>query len=419
VLTIRHGLWGLAAAFLSILSNPAHAAWTETNIFTFTSEGTSYAGLARDDAGNLYGTAGNNVFKLSPPAAPNAAWTETILYTFTGGLDGTLPNTTPVIDKAGNLYGTTIYGNSVSPGTAYRLSPPAPGGTQWTKTTIHRFTGDESYGPYEGLSIDGAGNLYGMAWVGFPVEDGHVFRLKAPVLANGTWIETIIANVKMPFGEAPHAALTLDPQGNLYGAEGRTHEACAIGDCGTIFRLAPPVSGKRLWTKTVLYAFKGRTDGINPQSGLVIGKYGAIYGATAAGGIPSCLGSAGPQGCGTVFKLTPTGKVNGLWTETVIHRFSSRNAYPAGGLAIDKGGNLYGSQAIPFSQKGAAAIYQLARPTAENTSWTETKLNIFYHSRTSHFLSPPLLDPTGNVYGTADGWKDVERSVFKLTKPHL
>jgi len=72
---------------------------------------------------------------------------------------------------------------------------------------------------------------------------------------------------------------------------------------------------------------------------------------------------------------------------------------------------------IPFGQKGTAAVYQLARPTDGNTAWTKTILQPFYYSGGSHFLSPPILDPAGNVYGTASGWKNVTQSVFELTKP--
>src|ERR1700743_981564 len=68
-------------------------------------------GLVADARGNLYGNTFDggpnpygNVFELTPAAA--GTWQETVLYTFTGGTDGALPESTLVLDAAGNIYGT-------------------------------------------------------------------------------------------------------------------------------------------------------------------------------------------------------------------------------------------------------------------------------------------------------------------------
>jgi uncharacterized repeat protein (TIGR03803 family) len=93
------------------------------------------AGLARDNAGNLYGTtlAGGNfacgsgsgcgvVFKLDTTAK------ETVLHRFTGGVDGANPSASLVRDAAGNLYGTTYSGGSTACGgqgcgVVFKLTP--------------------------------------------------------------------------------------------------------------------------------------------------------------------------------------------------------------------------------------------------------------------------------------------------------
>jgi uncharacterized repeat protein (TIGR03803 family) len=64
--------------------------------------------------------------------------------------------------------------------------------------------------------------------------------------------------------------------------------------------------------ETVLYSFKGGSDGISPLAGLIADNHGALYGTTEIGG------SGCPQypGCGTVFKLTPPAKGQTAWTET-------------------------------------------------------------------------------------------------------
>src|SRR5271165_4687284 len=48
------------------------------------------------------------------------AQTYKLLYNFTGQADGLSPEAGLTMDKAGNLYGTTIYGGT-GPGTVFRL----------------------------------------------------------------------------------------------------------------------------------------------------------------------------------------------------------------------------------------------------------------------------------------------------------
>jgi uncharacterized repeat protein (TIGR03803 family) len=96
----------------------------ETVLYAFSGmDGASpTAGLIQDAAGNLYGTTpfgGNTssttcidaggcgvVFKLDPSGK------ETVLYTFTGGADGFNPTAGLVRDAAGNLYGTAPGGGA-------------------------------------------------------------------------------------------------------------------------------------------------------------------------------------------------------------------------------------------------------------------------------------------------------------------
>ncbi len=74
--------------------------------------------LTEDAAGNLYGAAADNeavpapssVFKLTQ------AGELTVLHDFTGVPDGNVANTAPILDAAGNLYGTTLTGGFVCNG---------------------------------------------------------------------------------------------------------------------------------------------------------------------------------------------------------------------------------------------------------------------------------------------------------------
>lgn len=90
-------------------------------IFCFIAVGTTgcsgpWGTLVLDAAGDLYGASyGNglyqsgNVFKLTQS---NGSWTYTDLYDFTGGNDGGNPAGALILDRNGNLYGTTLRGGS-------------------------------------------------------------------------------------------------------------------------------------------------------------------------------------------------------------------------------------------------------------------------------------------------------------------
>jgi uncharacterized repeat protein (TIGR03803 family) len=117
----------------------------------------AYSGLTRDKAGNLYGTTlygGTNggfgtVFKLHPSGK------ETILHSFAGTPDGEDPRSVLVRDAAGNLYGTTQYGGTNGGfGTVFKLE------AKGKLTLLHSFAGTPNgEDPYAGLLRDKAGNL--------------------------------------------------------------------------------------------------------------------------------------------------------------------------------------------------------------------------------------------------------------------
>ena len=112
-------------------------------------------------------------------------------------------------------------------------------------------------------------------------------------------------------------------------------------------------------TLTTLYNFAGN-DGAQPTGRLIFDKSGALYGTTDIGGAegsPSygdlvfdksgaLYGATlfgGTFNHGTVFKLTPPAKADGVWTETILHSFTGNDGVnPYDGLILDKSGALYG-----------------------------------------------------------------------------
>jgi uncharacterized repeat protein (TIGR03803 family) len=108
------------------------------------------------------------VFKLAPGPRPSptvyGGWVETVLYAFTGSSDGGDPRGGLIFDSAGNLNGTTAGGGGIGCGlagcgTVFRLTPQSNG--SWTETVLYSFTGPDGAGPQDSLVLDQAGNLYG------------------------------------------------------------------------------------------------------------------------------------------------------------------------------------------------------------------------------------------------------------------
>jgi len=252
------------------------------------------AGLVRDSAGNLYGTTEHGgdltcgsgvgcgtVFKLDKTDK------ETVLYSFINGADGSEPVAGVILDKAGNLYGTTQYGGPFSSGTVFKVD------TTGKETVLYTFTGGrggkDGYFP-EGLIGDAAGNLYGITQFGGNFSFGTVFKL------DGTGKETVLYRFTGGAdGVYPAAGVIADAAGNLYGTTQYGGSVNCFGDgCGTVFKLDK--TGK----ETVLYSFTGGTDGASPVAGLVRDSAGNLYGTATFGGDPLCSG-----GCGVVFKIAP------------------------------------------------------------------------------------------------------------------
>jgi uncharacterized repeat protein (TIGR03803 family) len=116
------------------------------------------AGLLMDAAGNLYGTTYyggtkggfGTVFKLNTKGKLN------LLHSFAGMPDGQNPYSRLIRDAAGNLYGTTFYGGTAGYGAVFKLD------TAGKLTVLHSFNdAPDGAHPIGGLVLDKAGNLYG------------------------------------------------------------------------------------------------------------------------------------------------------------------------------------------------------------------------------------------------------------------
>jgi uncharacterized repeat protein (TIGR03803 family) len=109
------------------------------------------------------------VYELTPSGGN---WIESVIYSFSGDYG---PYVGLTMDAAGNLYGTTRFGGVYQHGTVFKLSRS---GGAWTYTELHAFGGDDDGGdPLDGVTLDANGNLYGTASNGGAYGLGVVFEI--------------------------------------------------------------------------------------------------------------------------------------------------------------------------------------------------------------------------------------------------
>jgi uncharacterized repeat protein (TIGR03803 family) len=401
-----------ASRFLSMLAiaaltlSSASASTTEI-IYRFTggSDGEYLdTDLVVDRAGNIYGTSvqggtfgSGTVFQLSHSST---GWTHTVLYSFTGGADGGEPYKGVTLDAHGNLYGTAVTGGSGSCeggcGVIFKLTNS---GASWTQTVIHAFTGgNDGSGPGSGLTFDHHGYLYGMTPTGGAYGLGVIFQLRPQ--ANGTWglnvIHTFTGGNDGSSGSA--GRLIFDRAGNLYGV---TTVGGANGK-GVAFQLTHSQTG---WTLVPLYAFKDQPDGALPYGGLIFDRAGNLYGTTYY---------AGANDVGTVYKLTHAA---GSWTETVLYNFKggTDGSSPISTLVSDEAGNLYGTTSDGGTHCACGVIFKLA--PSDNSSWTESVRYRFPGAPKAGFSYNGMVgDSEGNFYGaTTHGGPTNDGTIYKFT----
>jgi uncharacterized repeat protein (TIGR03803 family) len=310
-------------------------------------------GLVLGTDGDFYGTSasggtgpGSNcppyegcgtVFKISPGG------TLTTLYNFcslANCTDGWSPFTALAQGSDGNFYGTTTSGganiNSAacmaqfsSCGTVFKITP---GGIL---TTLYSFCSQmnctDGNFPEAALIQATDGNLYGTTELGGAHGNGTFFRITQK--GTLTTLYSFCAQSSCTDGSFPIGGLLQAIDGNFYGTTvfGGAHTSCNGGfGCGTVFKITPG------GTLTTLHSFDSTsTDGGLPQGGLLQANDGNFYGTTYSGGPFNCV-----DGCGTVFELTPSGKL------TLLHSFDVSDGFGGDGLAQATNGTFYGSTLV-------------------------------------------------------------------------
>jgi uncharacterized repeat protein (TIGR03803 family) len=220
---------------------------------------------------------------------------------------------------------------------------------------------------------------------------------------------TTLFNFNFSDGNVPNGGLVQATDGNFYGTtiEGGVN-ACKVHrthsnpngintSCGTVFKIT---SGG---TFTTLHSFDG-TDGEYPESGVIQGVDGNFYGTTQAGGTDTSCDYGLIPGCGTIFKITPTG------TFTSLHSFQlTDGSTPARKLVQGNDGNFYGATGAGGAN-GDGTIFKITPGGALTT------LHSFDYTDGAGPYVGLVLGTDGNFYGTTgSGGTYGYGTVFKIT----
>jgi len=300
----------------------------------------------------------------------------------------------------------TILGNNTctpteeKPAIAAKAVPAAPSPTQ-SYRVLYNFTGaGDGASPTTGLVIDAAGNLYGTTSSGGLFGDGTVFKLTP---AGSGWRFNRLYSFSGANGSGPDSTLVIGPDGRLYG----TTNGGGVGD-GVLFGLSP--AGNILpsvfsnWMETLLYSFTGGSDGAQPGGSLVLDSSGNIYGNAAMGGA---------NGHGTLYEFSN----GGIQVLHAFPAFYDDGANPIGVVAgsdglygITSGGGDHRSGAL-YTTAGSYQIlhsFMGTDPEGTPTSLAADQAGNLYGASSYSYVVCTVPGPPLTVYGT---------SVYQLAPP--
>jgi uncharacterized repeat protein (TIGR03803 family) len=274
------------------LSVTAGGGWSEQVIYAFqgTADGQAPEGVSFDRSGTLYGfgfIGGTGVchfqsiafgcgtaFTLTP--VEGAPWRFAVIYSFKNDTDSDGVFGPPLIDAQGRLYGETEGGGPGAPaicapstgcGEVFRLTPRHDG--TWKKDVIWAFDGLDGAEGANALTMDWAGNIYGLTNQGGPANP-------------------------------------LCPQDLAIGLS---------GGCGVAFELSPPANGTDAWTYTTIWDFTLGPDSGNPFNASITLANGRAF-ATSSGPYPLA------NSYGAIVEFVPPNG-HGTWKEKTLFTFGN------------------------------------------------------------------------------------------------
>lgn len=288
----------------------------------------------------------------------------TTLYSFTGGSDGRDPSGGVTFDSSGNMYGTSIGGESAGWGAVWEYSASG------NFSVLHAFTGGTDGGyPYGSVTFDSHGNMFGTASSGGALGWGTVWEYSP----SGNFSVLYAFNGGVD-GSEPEGSVTFDTGGNMYGtaynggasAEGTVWEYSAAGNF------------------SVLHTFTGGNDGGLPRGNVTFDGRGNMVGTAGSGGASLYYG--------TLWEYSALGNFS------VLHSFTNGNdgGSPHGSVTFDSSGNMLGTAGGGSASTFYGTVWQYSASGSFSTLYAFTNGN-----DGSEPYGSVSLDSSGNMVGTA------------------
>jgi uncharacterized repeat protein (TIGR03803 family) len=357
------------------------------------------AALVQATDGDFYGTTSGGgafgygtIFKINPAGA---------LTTLSGlcpasgctGVHGATPMAGLIQGTNGNFYGTTESGGANGSGTVFKITPTG------TLTTLYSFCSHsgcaDGSAPSAALVQATNGNFYGTTSGGGSNNFGTLFK----ITANGslTTLYSFCSQASCADGAGP-GTLIQATNGDFYGTTGGGGST----DVGTVFKIMP--SGKL----TTLYSFCAQancTDGKYPGAGLVQATNADFYGTTYGGGASNY---------GTVFKITPGGKLTTLYSFCARGDASCTDGIEAqGGLVQATDGGLYGTTRFGGANNNGT-VFKITPKGTLTTPYSFCSQGGVCTD--GSYPEAGLIQGTdGNLYGTTTGSANNDGTVFRLS----
>jgi uncharacterized repeat protein (TIGR03803 family) len=355
--------------------------------FRSTNGGYPCNGLLLGNNGVLFGTSrlggGNGSADGTVFSVTTNGQTFSTLATFNSD-NGAFPTGSLVDDTNGNFYGTTVNGGTNNDGTVFRLD------TNRVVTTLVTFNYTNGAFPGSTLALDNAGNLWGTTSGGGPgLGAGTIFTVPTTGVPTNT-VFAPLTSFNGANGSIPAAGLTPGPDGAYYGAT----EAGGAHNKGVVYRVT--TNG----IITTLFSFNGG-NGAYPVAPLIPGSNGVFYGTTSG------FFDNQTNGFGTVFRITTNGVLN-----TFLAFNGTNGSAPSAPLLLGKDGALYGTTQYG-GPEGSGTIFKLTlgpiNPIPLNiqgggrfpvVTWTNPVFNLQAASNvTSTFTNlPEAFSPYTNTF---------------------
>jgi hypothetical protein len=346
-----------------------------------------FAGLIADAAGDLFGTTSGTVFEIVKTGSVYGA--PTTLASFNGS-NGSDSETGLITDAAGDLFGTTSEGGQYGDGTVFEIVKT--GSVYGVLTTLASFNGSNGYYPHAVLTADAAGDLFGTTDGGGQYNDGTVFEIVKTGSVYGA--PTTLVSFNGSNGVNPYAGLIADAAGDLFGT---TIGGGLYGD-GTVFEIVR--TGSVYSAPTTLVSFNG-SNGVVPYAGLITDAAGDLFGTTYAGA----------NGYGTVFEIVKTGSVYGAPT-TLVSFNNGNGSNPFAGLFADAAGDLFGTTSSGANGYGTVfELSQITKTLGIGKATTISGISLSENGNTAgEIFTVTLSDSTGALSASNSGGATVSSS---------